>query len=128
MHTVVAIHCWIHRSSAENHGSGAVSERTSGQLPTIRPNSLTLPDETGSMLFLEPQVPHSIGSRCTIQTYLKMATQVHPPQTTSWTHATQPLPLSPAKLVLIDAYAYSAGIVYRTLPLSVQANGTVCTD
>ena len=42
MHTVVAIHCSIRRSSAEQHGSG-VLERTLGQLPMIRPNSLTLP-------------------------------------------------------------------------------------
>jgi len=69
MHTVVAIHCSIRRSSAENHGSCIVSERTSGQLPMIAPTvrhclrasgitSPLLPDETGSMLFLEPQVPH----------------------------------------------------------------------
>jgi len=42
MHTVVAIHGSMRGSSAENHGSGVVLERTSGQLPTIRPNSLTL--------------------------------------------------------------------------------------
>jgi len=29
---------------AENHGSGVFSECTSGQLPIIRPNTLTLPE------------------------------------------------------------------------------------
>jgi len=47
MHTVEAIHCSIRRSSAENHGSGVVSERTSGQLPMICPNSLALPPRIG---------------------------------------------------------------------------------
>jgi len=32
MHTVVAIHCSIRGSSAENHGSGVVSEATLGVL------------------------------------------------------------------------------------------------
>jgi len=42
MRTVVAIRCSIRRSPAENQGSGVVSERTSGQLPMIRPNGFTL--------------------------------------------------------------------------------------
>ena len=69
MRTVVAIHCSVRRSSAENHGLGVVSERTSGQLHMIRPTALhcprasgipspLLPDETGSMPFVEPQAPH----------------------------------------------------------------------
>ena len=69
MHTLVAIHCSIRGSSAENHGSGVVSERTSGQLPMIRPNSLTLSTRIGHTesraarwnrqhAVLEPQVPH----------------------------------------------------------------------
>jgi len=57
MHTVVAIHWSLHRSSAENHGSGVVSERTAGQdnSPWFAPTAWHCPLASG---IPSPQVPH----------------------------------------------------------------------
>jgi len=43
MHTIVAIHCMISRSAAENHGPGVVAKRTSGQLPNSSILTLCFP-------------------------------------------------------------------------------------
>jgi len=96
MHTVVAIHCSIRGSSAENHGSGVVSERTSGQLPVIRPNSLTLPFvHRASQIFCcqmklaacciwNRKLHTAIGGERAIHTYFKIATRQPNPSPTNY--------------------------------------------
>jgi len=61
----------------------------------------------------------AIGGKWTIHTYFTIAMQrlVHPPQTTSWTHAAQPLPLSPGQLVLTIQSLWWEWIVSTNCPM-----------
>ena len=57
--------------------------------------------ELAACCFSEPQVPHHYRWQVNNpHVFHDRNSLVHPPQGTSWTHATQPLPLSPAQLVL----------------------------
>jgi len=83
-HTIIGIDCLICRSSAENHGSGFISESTLGQLPMSSPTNLTLPPVPWASRFLchlmkltiycfqEPKVPRCYNCvRCGCKLVMK---------------------------------------------------------
>jgi len=120
---------------------GQASERISGQLPWSAPTAWHCPRAyripcclmgLAACCFLELQVPHRYRWQVNNpHLFHDHNSLVHPPQTTSWTHATQSLPLSPAQLVLIIQshrrdwmpLLTPPAFSYQLLPLSVQANG-----